>query len=104
MAATCARVCPVEELCEGACVLGGEHKPIEIGRLQRPCDGPYLRQTKVCPLPLHRRTALRVAVVGAGPAGLSCAGELAKRGVAVTVYEKKSASRWSIDLRHRGDA
>ncbi len=87
MAATCARVCPVEELCEGACVLGAEHKPIEIGRLQRfAMDHIYGKQK--LPFTPAPPNGLRVAVVGAGPAGLSCAGELAKLGYAVTVFEK----------------
>ena len=87
MAATCARVCPVEELCEGACVLGGDHKPIEIGRLQRfAMDHLYGKQK--LPFTPAPPNGLQVAVVGAGPAGLSCAGELAKLGYAVTVFEK----------------
>lgn len=89
MAATCARVCPVEELCEGACVLGGDHKPIEIGRLQRyAVDHLYGKQK--LPFTPASPNGLRVAIVGAGPAGLSCAGELAKLGYAVTVFEKNS--------------
>jgi len=88
MGATCARVCPVQELCEGACVLGSEHKPIAIGRLQRyATDYVYERGIDVFrPGP---PTGKRVAVVGAGPAGLTCAGELAKLGHSVTVFEKR---------------
>jgi dihydropyrimidine dehydrogenase (NAD+) subunit PreT len=88
LGATCSRVCPVQELCEGACVLGSEHKPIMIGRLQRyAMDYVYSRHVDA-----FRRaapTGKRIAVVGAGAAGLSCAGELAKRGHAVTIFEKR---------------
>jgi dihydropyrimidine dehydrogenase (NAD+) subunit PreT len=88
LGATCARVCPVQELCEGACVLGAEHKPIAIGRLQRyAMDFAY--RTKQPGLRTAKATGKKVAVIGAGPAGLSCAGELAKRGVAVTLYERR---------------
>ena len=86
--ATCARVCPVQELCEGACVLGAEHKPIAIGRLQRHAmDFAY--GTAMEPFLCAEATGKRVAVIGAGPAGLSCAGELAKLGHGVTLFEKR---------------
>jgi dihydropyrimidine dehydrogenase (NAD+) subunit PreT len=86
---TCARVCPVELLCQGACVLLHEgRRPVEVGRLQRyACDVALSAGT-----PLRRRAPynwLRVAVIGAGPAGLVCAGELAALGYAVTVYDER---------------
>jgi glutamate synthase (NADPH/NADH) small chain len=88
MGATCSRVCPVEELCEGACVLGGDHQPIAIGRLQRYAMD-HLYSKNLQPFKPASRNGKKVAVVGAGPAGLTCAGELAKLGYEVTVYEKK---------------
>ena len=73
LGATCARVCPVQELCEGACVLGAGHKPIMIGRLQRyAMDYVYGRGVNV--VKIAPATGRKVAVVGSGPAGLSCAG------------------------------
>jgi len=86
---TCARVCPTELLCEGACVLVHEgRKPIQIGRLQRHAADLALVEGGM----VRRRrppTGFRVAVVGAGPAGLACAGELAARGHQVTVYDER---------------
>src|SRR5689334_10354139 len=85
LGATCARVCPVEVLCEGACVLLHEgRKPIEVARLQRFATDAALEAE----LALRSRAAdngRRVSVVGAGPAGLACAGELAARGFRVDV-------------------
>lgn len=84
---TCARVCPVEVLCEGVCVLHHEGRPpIAIGALQR-----YATDTALAGDSVLRSAAPPqrgcVAVVGAGPAGLACAGELAAHGHRVTVYE-----------------
>ena len=88
LGATCARVCPVEVLCEGACVLLHEgRKPIEIARLQRYAADAALDAHA----PLRVRASangLKVAVVGAGPAGLACAGELASHGFEVVVYDE----------------
>jgi dihydropyrimidine dehydrogenase (NAD+) subunit PreT len=86
---TCARVCPVEMLCEGACVLVHEGRPpIAIAPLQR-----YATE-RAFDEPLRLRTARpangrRVAVLGAGPAGLTAAGELASHGYGVTVYDER---------------
>ena len=88
LGATCSRVCPVEELCEGACVLGSDHKPITIGRLQRYAMD-YAAEKNARFFKPGQRNGFKVAVVGAGPAGLSCAGELAKLGFDVTCFEKK---------------
>lgn len=88
MGATCARVCPVQELCEGACVLGSDHKPIAIGRLQRYATD-YVYERGIDVFKPGPPTGKKVAVIGSGPAGLTCAGELAKLGHGVTVFEKR---------------
>ena len=87
LGATCARVCPVQELCEGACVLGSDHKPIAIGRLQR-FAMDYARERNSYPAVTATPSGKSIAVIGAGPAGLSCSGELAMMGHAVTIFEK----------------
>lgn len=88
---SCARVCPTEELCEGACVLARAGRyPVRIGRLQRYAADRSLAE----PSELRGRVpnGRRVAVIGAGPAGLACAAELAVWGYAVTVYEAREAT------------
>jgi dihydropyrimidine dehydrogenase (NAD+) subunit PreT len=86
---TCARVCPAEVLCEGACVLAHEGRsPIQIAALQRFATDWALDSG--LPLrPTAQPTGRTIAVVGAGPAGLACAGELAARGHTVTVFESR---------------
>jgi len=88
--ATCARVCPVEVLCEGACVEKTlMQKPIEIGRLQRyATDFAFSSGRDV--LKAGAPNGKSVGVVGSGPAGLSCATYLARLGYDVTVYERKA--------------
>jgi dihydropyrimidine dehydrogenase (NAD+) subunit PreT len=90
LGAGCSRVCPVEKLCEGACVFNLlEEKPISIARLQRYATEPAIQQK--WPLyPRKKSTGKKVAVVGAGPAGLSAAHVLARNGVEVTIYEKEA--------------
>jgi len=87
--ATCARVCPVEVLCEGACVEKTLlQKPIEIGRLQRYATDHAMASER----PLFEKgspNGRSVGIVGSGPAGLSCAMYLARLGYDVTVYEKR---------------
>src|SRR5215471_5857126 len=89
LGATCARVCPVQELCEGACVLGSERKPIAIGRLQRHAMD-YVYRRGIDLFQAGEATGKKVAVIGAGPAGLTCSGELAKLGHGVTLYERRA--------------
>jgi len=90
LGASCARVCPTEVLCEGACVLEDrDEKPIEIGRLQRHATD-YVSERKIRVLEAPRtRNGKRVAVIGGGPAGLGCAAELAQLGYEVTIFEKQ---------------
>ncbi len=85
---TCARVCPVQELCEGACVLGADHTPIAIGRLQRHAVD-HVQDKGVQLFTPAPTTGKKVAVVGSGPAGISASAELAKLGHAVTLLEKR---------------
>ncbi|MEP7148298.1 MAG: NAD(P)-dependent oxidoreductase [Acidobacteriota bacterium] len=87
--ATCARVCPVEVLCEGACVEKTLlQKPIEIGRLQRYATDHALANDKQI-FTKGESNGKSVGIVGSGPAGLSCASYLARLGYAVTIYERK---------------
>lgn len=84
--AICGRVCPQENQCEGKCVRGKKGEPVAIGRLERFVADYVMAQNKDT-VEKPNSNGKKVAVVGAGPAGLTCAGELAKRGYEVTVFE-----------------
>ena len=90
LGASCARVCPTEVLCEGACVvLDLEGDPVKIGRLQRyATDYVFEHQIDVLQAPA-KKNGKKVAILGAGPAGLGCAAELAQLGYDTTVFDKK---------------
>ena len=82
--AVCGRVCPQENQCEGKCIRGKKSEPVAIGQLERFLgDRPELASTpKMAP-----KNGKKVAVVGSGPSGITCAGELARNGFDVTVFE-----------------
>ncbi len=84
--AVCGRVCPQETQCEGKCTLGIRFEPVGIGRLERFAADYHLANVKEAPVK-PEPNGKKVAVVGSGPAGLTCAGDLAKKGYDVTIYE-----------------
>jgi glutamate synthase (NADPH/NADH) small chain len=89
---TCARACPTEVLCEAACVRTAQQgKPVEIGRLQRYAVDAVMGQPVTALFKRAAPTGRRVAVVGAGPAGMACAFELARRGHAVVLHDARPA-------------
>ena len=91
LGASCSRVCPVDVLCEGACVYHRYNKqPIEIGRLQRHAMGAFHQNGAALPRKTIERRAGRVACIGAGPASLAFAAELRQRGFAMTIFESKA--------------
>ena len=88
--AVCGRVCPQETQCEGLCRLGKAKgfEPVAVGKLERlVADWSYEQPEPSSPAPTRERTRGRIAVVGSGPAGLTVAGDLAKAGYEVTIYE-----------------
>lgn len=87
--ASCARVCPTEELCEGACVLNSSTKPIKIGELQRYATD-WAMETNAQLFKQGPSNGHKVAIIGAGPAGLSAARELSRFGYQVTIYEAEA--------------
>ena len=86
--AVCGRVCPQETQCEARCVRGVKGEPVAIGRLERfAADLHNVRITIGTPITEIKKNGKRVAIVGSGPAGLTCAGDLAHAGCEVTVFE-----------------
>src|SRR5262249_42412093 len=89
---SCGRVCPTEVLCEGACVMHEKgQKPIEIGRLQRHAVD-YVLDRKIQLFQAGAPNGKRVACIGAGPASLACAAELAQAGYKVTIFDRNAVA------------
>ena len=90
LGASCARVCPVDVLCEGACVLQRQNrKPIQIALLQRHAMDAYYASGETPPTAAPGTCNLSVACIGGGPASLACAAELCRQGVRATVIERR---------------
>ena len=84
--AVCGRVCPQESQCEGKCVRGIQGDAVSIGKLERfVTDG--VKENGIKPVPAAEKNGHKIAVIGSGPAGLTCAGDLAKLGYDVTIFE-----------------
>ena len=84
--AVCGRVCPQESQCEGKCIRGIKGEPVSIGKLER-FTADWARENGVAPKGVEEKNGKKVAVIGSGPAGLSCACDLARLGYYVTIFE-----------------
>ena len=84
--AVCGRVCPLESQCEGKCIRGIKGEPVSIGKLER-FTADWARENGVAPKGVEEKNGKKVAVIGSGPAGLTCAGDLARLGYDVTIFE-----------------
>lgn len=84
--AVCGRVCPQESQCEGKCIRGIKGEPVSIGKLER-FVADWAREHGIKPNKAEKMNGHKVAVIGSGPAGLTCAGDLAKMGYEVTIFE-----------------
>ena len=84
--AVCGRVCPQESQCEGKCIRGMKGEPVSIGKLER-FVADWARENGIQPTGPKEKNGKKVAVIGSGPAGLTCAGDLAKMGYEVTIIE-----------------
>lgn len=84
--AVCGRVCPQESQCEGKCIRGIKGEALSIGKLER-FVADYARENGIRPQGAEKKNGKKVAVIGSGPSGLTCAGDLAKLGYEVTIFE-----------------
>ncbi len=84
--AVCGRVCPQESQCEGKCIRGIKGEPVSIGKLER-FTADWACENGIKPTPATEKNKRKVAVIGSGPAGLTCAGDLARLGYDVTIFE-----------------
>lgn len=84
--AVCGRVCPQESQCEGKCVRGIKGEPVSIGKLER-FVADWSRENGIEPAKPEKTNGIKIAVIGSGPSGLTCAGDLAKLGYEVTIFE-----------------
>jgi glutamate synthase (NADPH/NADH) small chain len=84
--AVCGRVCPQESQCEGKCVRGIKGDAVSIGKLER-FVADWAKENGIKPVPAAEKNGHKIAVIGSGPAGLTCAGDLAKLGYDVTIFE-----------------
>lgn len=84
--AVCGRVCPQETQCEGKCVLGMKGQPVSIGKLER-FVADWAREHHIDPVQPKTKKSQKVAVIGSGPSGLTCAGDLARMGYQVKIFE-----------------
>ena len=84
--AVCGRVCPQESQCEGKCIRGIKGEAVSIGKLER-FVADWARENNIRPVGAAEKKGKKVAVIGSGPAGLTCAGDLAKMGYDVTIFE-----------------
>lgn len=90
--AVCGRVCPQESQCEATCVVGLKFKPVAIGRLERFVADAAMGRGWDAPPAVATSGQKKAAIIGSGPAGLACAGDLARNGVAVTIFEALHAA------------
>ena len=84
--AVCGRVCPQETQCEGKCIRGMKGEAVSIGKLER-FVADWAKENGIKPVPAAQKNGHKVAVIGSGPSGLTCAGDLAKMGYDVTIFE-----------------